>query len=94
VFISKNNQKGWFRILLKIKLIMHGFLRESLTEKKRLDIIEVEYDAPVSIEKLLKEAKIRLDFLGLILVDGRNVKLDYMVNDSCQIKLFPMVGGG
>ena len=80
--------------MIKIKLIVNGFLSNNKSLKGGKEIIELEYEKSVTIRKLMIEAKIKLEFLGLIILDGKNIDQDFLVTDSCQIKLFPILGGG
>ena len=80
--------------IIKIELIVTGFLSSNKSSKKGTEIIEVEYDNPVTVRKLLEDTKIKVKFLGLIILNGKNINQDFLINDSCQIKLFPLIGGG
>ena len=80
--------------IIKIELIVTGFLSSNKSSKKGTEIIEVEYDNPVTVRKLLKDTKIKVKFLGLIILNGKNINQDFLINNSCQIKLFPLIGGG
>ncbi len=63
--------------------------------------IVLKLDKPIAIrevlEKLLREKNIKFkEILNdyTIIVNGMSVKLDYIVKDSCEIKIIPIVRGG
>ena len=49
--------------MIKIKLIVNGFLSNNKSLKGGKEIIELEYEKSVTIRKLMIEAEIKLEFL-------------------------------
>ncbi|MDD2271639.1 MAG: MoaD/ThiS family protein [Desulfuromonadaceae bacterium] len=43
---------------------------------------------------IVRELGLTEEEIGIILVNGRHVTLDYVLNDSETLSLFPLVGGG
>jgi len=80
--------------IIKIELIVTGFLSSKKLAKKSTEIIEVEYNNPVTVRELLRDTKIKIKFLGLIILNGKNINQDFLINYSCCIKLYPLLGGG
>ena len=80
--------------MIKIELITPAFLISNKTTKKGTEILVVEYDKPVTVRKLLKDTNIQVEFLGLIMLNAKNINQNFILNNSCQIKLFPLLGGG
>lgn len=80
--------------MIKIILIVTGFLSSNRSVQGGTDIIEIECNDPVTVRKLLMDTKIKVKFLGLIMLNGKNVDQDFLINKSCKIKLFPLMGGG
>ena len=80
--------------MIKIELITSGFLSSNKSAKRGTEIIKVEYSNPVTVRKLLIDTKIKIKFLGLIILNGKSISRDFLINKSCEIKLFPLIGGG
>jgi len=88
------NQKKHIKTI-KIKL----FIPKSLSSKKDLmestQLLELEYDNPVKVEQILKDSKIKDDYLGIILLNGeKNIDKEYLIQQSCELRLFLMMAGG
>lgn len=76
--------------MVKVKLrfsscFQHEFLPNS---------IELKYENPVKLLKVLKDAKLTPANLWLIKIGDSVVKEDYLLIKSSEIKLLPIIGGG
>jgi hypothetical protein len=80
--------------IIKIELIVAGFLGSSKSTKNGPEIIKREYINPITVREVLTDAKIKLRFIGLIMLNGKNTNQDFLINHSCRIKLYPLLGGG
>lgn len=80
--------------MIKIQLIVHGFLSNKPEAERSKEVIEVEYSHALTVNQLLKDIKIKIEFLGLVILDGKDVNRDFLINHSCQIKLIPLLVGG
>ncbi|MEA2022057.1 MAG: hypothetical protein U9N08_06255 [Candidatus Caldatribacteriota bacterium] len=58
-----------------------------------IETIKVEYNNPVTVRNLLKDTKIKIEFLGLIILNGKNINQDFLINYFCCVKLYPLLGG-
>jgi sulfur carrier protein ThiS len=75
---------------MKISIKLEGYLKY----KYPSNILELNYSKPVTIRKILEEAKISPADVFFIKVEDSIVKEDYFIRKSCKIKLFPIIGGG
>jgi molybdopterin converting factor small subunit len=75
---------------ISIKLKLEGYIKY----KYPSDILELNYSKPVTIYKVLKDAKISSADVFFIKVGDLIVKEDYLLTESAEIKLFPIIGGG
>ena len=75
---------------MKISIKLEGYLKY----KYPSNILELNYSKPVTILQVLKEAKISFADVFFIKVGGKIVKEDYLLTESTEVKLFPIIGGG
>ena len=80
--------------IIRIELVATGFLGSGKSGKQGTEIIIKEYIYPITVKKLLIDAKIKVNFLGLIILNGKSIHQDFLIETSCRIKLFPILGGG
>ena len=80
--------------IIRIELVATGFLGSKKSAKHGTEIIIKEYICPITVRKLLIDARIKVDFLGLIILNGKSIHQDFLIETSCRIKLFPILGGG
>jgi len=76
--------------MIKIKIILAGYLKN----KYLFDTIERQYNKPVKINKVLKDVEISLSDVFLIKMGDSLIKEDCLIRKSCEVKLFPIIGGG
>ena len=75
---------------MKISIKLEGYLKY----KYPSDILELNYSKPVTIHRVLKDAKISLADVFFIKTGDKIVKEDYLLTKSNEVKLFPIIGGG
>jgi len=75
---------------MKINIKLEGYLKY----KYPSNILEVNYSKPVTIYKILEDAKISLADVFFIKTGDKIVKEDYLLTESAEVKLFPIIGGG
>jgi sulfur carrier protein ThiS len=75
---------------MKISIKLEGYLKY----KYPFNILELNYSKPVTIRKILEEAKISSADVFFIKKEDSLVKEDFIIRESCKIKLFPIIGGG
>ncbi len=75
---------------MKISIKLEGYLKY----KYPSDILELNYSEPVTVYKILKDAKISLGDVFFIKTGDKIVKEDYLFTESAEVKLFPIIGGG
>jgi|GEM_PF-2127027 len=76
--------------MIKVKILFTGYLKN----KFLTDTIELNYEKPVRVHTVLKEAKISPADVWIIKVEDSIVKEDYLLTKSNEVKLFPVIGGG
>jgi hypothetical protein len=58
-------------------------------------MLNLEYNDPVTVEQVLKDAQIKTQFLGFMVMDGKkNINKKYLIEKSCEIKLYLLMAGG
>ncbi len=75
---------------MKISIKLEGYLKY----KYPSDILELNYSKPVTICKILEDAKISSADVFFIKTGDKIVKEDYLLTRSEEVKLFPVIGGG
>ena len=76
--------------MIKIKIILEGYLKN----KYLVNTIERHYSKPTKINKILKDVEISLSDVFLIKTEDSLIKEDDLIRKSCEVKLFPIIGGG
>ena len=75
---------------MKISIKLEGYLKY----KYPSNILELNYSKPVTIRKILEDAKISSADVLFIKTGDKIVKEDYLLSNSAEVKLFPIIGGG
>jgi len=75
---------------MKISIRLKGYLKY----KYPSNILELNYSKPVTIRKVLEDAKISSADVFFIKAVDLIVKEDYLLTKSNEVKLFPIIGGG
>lgn len=75
---------------MKIIIKLEGYLKY----KYPSNILKSKYSKPVTIRKVLKDTKISLADVFFIKTGDKIVKEDYLLTESAEVKLFPIIGGG
>ena len=75
---------------MKISIKLEGYLKY----KYPSNILELNYSKPVTVGKALKDTKISLADVFFIKTGELIVKEDYLLTESAEVKLFPIIGGG
>jgi len=75
---------------MKISIVLEGYLKY----KYPSNILELNYSKPVAIRKALKDTKISSADVFFIKTGDKIVKEDYLLTESAEVKLFPIIGGG
>ena len=75
---------------MKISIKLEGYLKYKYSS----NILESNCSKPVTIHQVLKDAKISSADVFFIKVGDLIVKEDYLLTESAEVKLFPIIGGG
>ena len=75
---------------MKISIKLEGYLKYKYSS----DILELNYSKPVTIYKILEDAKISSADVFFIKTGDLIVKEDYLLTESAEVKLFSIIGGG
>jgi sulfur carrier protein ThiS len=75
---------------MKISIVLEGYLKD----KYSFNPIELNPFKELTIHKILEEAKISLADVFIIKIGDKIVKEDYLLTESTEVKLFPIIGGG
>ncbi len=76
--------------MIKVKLLFTGYLKN----KYLSDTVELNYEKPVRVYTVLRDAKIPPGDVWIVKVGSSIVKEDYLLTRSSEVKLFPIIGGG
>ena len=76
--------------MMKISIKLEGYLKY----KYPSSILELNYSKTVTIYKILEDAKFSSADVFFIKVGDKIVKEDYLLTESAEVKLFPIIGGG
>jgi hypothetical protein len=89
------NDKNKDKTMIKIKLIVPKLLSSNQNLKGNTQMLNLEYNDPVTVEQVLKDAQIKTQFLGFMVMDGKkNINKKYLIEKSCEIKLYLLMAGG
>ena len=75
---------------MKINIKLEGYLKYKYSS----NILEINYSKPVTIYKILEDAKISSADVFFIKIEDSLVKENYIIRKSYKVKLFPIIGGG
>jgi len=75
---------------MKINIKLEGYLKY----KYPFSIIELNYLKPVIVSQVLEDAKISSADVFFVKIGDKIVKEDYLLTESIELKLFPIIGGG
>ena len=75
---------------MKISIKLEGYLKYKYSS----NVLELNYSKPVTIYQVLKDAKISSADVFFIKAGNLMVKEDYLLIESAEVKLFPIIGGG
>ncbi len=75
---------------MKVIIKLEGYLKY----KYPFNILELNYSEPVTIYRILEDAKISSADVFFIKTGDKIVKEDYLLTESAEVKLFPIIGGG
>lgn len=75
---------------MKISIKLEGYLKY----KYPSNILGLNYSEPVTVHQILKDAKLSSADVFFIKVGDKIVKEDYLLTESTEVKLFPIIGGG
>ena len=75
---------------MKISIKLEGYLKY----KYPSNILELNYFKPITIHQVLKDTRISSAEVFFIKTGDKIVKEDYLLTESAEVKLFPIIGGG
>ncbi len=76
--------------MIKVTLLLEDYLKHKYSSGP----IELHYLKPVTTRQVLKDAKISPADVFFIKTGDKIVREDYLLTESAEIKLFPIIGGG
>ena len=79
---------------LNLNVKLYGTLSRSFDEYNHMSGLDVAMPDDASIHDLLVYLKIEPKRVGMILMDGRSVQKDTLLEDSVQIKILQPIAGG
>lgn len=81
--------------MIKIKLVVPKLLSVDQSLQGNTQVLNLEYNKPVTVEQVLKDGKIKTQFLGFMVIDGKkNVNKMFLIEQSCELKLYLLMAGG
>jgi len=83
------------KVMIKIKLVVPKLLSGNQNTTGNTQVLNLEYNNPVTVEQVLKDNKIKMHFLGFMVLNGnKNVNKKFLIEESCELKLFLLMAGG
>ena len=83
------------KMMIKIKLVVPKLLMYDQNIKGHTQVLNLEYNNPVTVDQVLKDKKINMHFLGFMVLNGnKNVNKNFLIEESCELKLFLLMAGG
>jgi len=76
--------------MIKISINLGGYFKFKFPSNN----LELNYSKPVTIHQILENAKISFVDVSFIKVRDSIVKEDYLLAESAEVKLFPIIGEG
>lgn len=79
---------------MQAQINVHGFLKNSVPSRFRHPPINLEFDSPITVYKVLTA------ILGLetpdhtVLIGGRIVNTGYVLQDGDKVHIYPPIAGG
>lgn len=74
---------------MKIEVRLFAYFREGRDKK-----LFLEFDEAVTAGDIIKQININIEEVSMLLINGRDGKLDTRLSDNDVLALFPPVGGG
>lgn len=74
---------------MKITVKLFAYYRDG-----RFSIAAQDWPAETQVGEIVRRLRLPEDTLGIVLVNGRPVELDRILQENDELALFPMVGGG
>ncbi len=74
---------------MKIEVRLFAYFREGRDKK-----LFLEFDEPVTAGDIIKQININVEEVSMLLINGRDGKIDTKLSDNDVLSLFPPVGGG
>jgi len=75
---------------MKISIKLEGYLKYKYSS----NILELNYSKPVTIHQVLEDVRISSADVFFIKTGDKIVKEDFILTESDEVKLFPIIGGG
>jgi len=75
---------------MKVSIKLEGYLKY----KYPFNNLELNYSKPITIRQVLEDANISLADVFFVKAEDKIAKEDYLLTESIEIKLFPIIGGG
>jgi len=74
---------------MKVEVRLFATLREGRFKKSLMD-----FDENTSPKDIIDNLNIGMEHVAILLVNGKDGKLDYILQDGDVVSIFPPVGGG
>jgi molybdopterin converting factor small subunit len=78
----------------KIEVRLYANLRDYYPEIGRDGVLTLPLDDHIKVGKLLSKLKAPRKEIAMVMVNGRHVKEDHVLQDGDRVGLFPLIGGG
>jgi len=79
---------------LKIYIKVFAHLRKKYPNVNDLNPLELEVNKNTTVEEVIDKLNFKLEEIHLILLNGKKVSKNQLVEENCTISLFPPIGGG
>jgi len=79
---------------MSLKILLSSTLRKYFPDYDPLKGIEFVVDEKVTVAEVCRQIKIPTDKIKVVIVNGKNKELDYVIQGDERVGLFPPIGGG
>ena len=81
---------------MKIGVFLHDTLKSEINEESNgdNDVLYIAIEPDSSVSDLLKFLRISPEWIGLVIVNGRQVGPNYLFSDQDRVELFSPLAGG
>jgi sulfur carrier protein ThiS len=79
---------------MPLKVFLSSSLRKYVSQYNPVEGIEFELEDKSTVAEICRKINVPVEQIKVIMVNGRNAELDFVLKGNERIGLFPSIGGG